>query len=122
MVQSAEGKEAAAGSMGKRKQTTDMQKLAREVLSLTLREDEELRRELEARGVEPTGAGALLYAQWKEAVMGDLKAAAFLRDLAGTEEPKKKAAKKAELPALRDLSDEELLQLLAECGHGPAQD
>ena len=110
MVQSAEGKEAAAGSMGKRKQTTDMQKLAREVLSLTLREDEELRRELEARGVEPNGAGALLYAQWKRAVNGDLKAAAFLRDLAGTEEPKKKAA-----PIdLRSMSDEELLALAGE--------
>ena len=121
MVRSEEGKEAAEGSMGKRKRTTDMQKLAREVLSLTLREDEELRRELEARGVEPSGAGALLYAQWKEAVTGDLKAAAFLRDLAGAEEPKKKTAKKAELPALRELSDGELLELLAECGHGSAQ-
>ena len=107
--------------MGKRKPTTDMQKLAREVLSLTLGEDEELRRELEARGVEPSGAGALLYAQWKEAVTGDLKAAAFLRDLAGAEEAKKKPAKKAELPALRELSDGELLELLAACGHEAAQ-
>lgn len=93
-----------------------MQKLAREVLSLQLNEDEALRRELEARGVEPTGAGALLYAQWKEAVTGDLKAAAFLRDLAGAEEPKRKTAKKAALPELRELSDGELLELLAACG------
>ena len=85
-------------------------KLARKLLRLTLGEDEELRRELEARGVEPNGAGALLYAQWKRAVNGDLKAAAFLRDLAGTEEPKKKAA-----PIdLRAMSDEELLALAGE--------
>ena len=110
MVHGGEGKEAAIGSMGKQRQTTDMQKLARKLLRLTLGEDEELRRELEARGVEPNGAGALLYAQWKRAVNGDLKAAAFLRDLAGTEEPKKKAA-----PIdLRSMSDEELLALAGE--------
>ena len=89
-----------------------MQKLARAVLSRTLDEDEELRQELEARGVEPTGAGALLYAQWKEAVGGDLKAAAFLRDLAGTEEPKKKPRGKP-APLMCNLSDEELLELAA---------
>ncbi len=121
MVRSEEGKEDAEKSMGKRKQTADMQKLARDVLSLTLGEDEELRRELEARGVEPSGAGALLYAQWKEAVTGDLKAAAFLRDLAGTEEPKKKTAKKAAMPPLREMSDGELMELLAACGHETAE-
>lgn len=99
--------------MEKRKRTADMQKLAREVLSRTLKEDEELRAELEARGVEPSGAGALLYVQWKAAVGGDLKAAAFLRDLAGTEEPKKMTARKAP-DELRTMSDEELLALAAE--------
>ncbi|MGX8692618.1 MAG: hypothetical protein ACSW8E_02555 [Clostridia bacterium] len=100
--------------MGKRKQTTDMQKLARAVLNLKLDKEEALCRELEARGVEPSGAGALLYAQWKAAVKGDLKAAAFLWDLAGPEE----AAKNAGLPELRALSDQELLGLLAACGDG----
>ena len=107
MVHGGEGKEAAAVSEGKGRQTTDMQKLARKLLRLTLDEDEELRRELEARGVEPTGAGALLYAQWKKAVNGDLKAAAFLRELAGTEEPRKKAS----TIDLRAMSDEELLAM-----------
>ena len=83
-----------------------MQKQAREVLSRELGEDEALRRELEARGVEPNGAGALLYAQWKAAVEGDLKAAAFLRDLAGTEEP--------EPLDLRTMSDEQLRELVSE--------
>lgn len=112
MVHSGEGKEAAAVSEGKGKQTTDMQKLARKLLRLKLGEDEELRREMEARGVEPTGAGALLYAQWKKAVNGDLKAAAFLRELAGTEELKKKAA-----PIdLRAMSDEELMAMAGKAG------
>ena len=97
-------------SEGKGRQSTDMQKLARKLLRLKLGEDEELRREMEARGVEPTGAGALLYAQWKKAVNGDLKAAAFLRELAGTEEPRKKTS-----PVdLRAMSDEELLALAGE--------
>ena len=104
-----DGKGGADGSMGNRRPTTDMQKLAREVLSRRLNEDEALRRELEARGVEPNGAGALLYALWKSAVGGDLKAAAFLRDLAGTEEPKKNAAKSAAAIDLRAMSDAELL-------------
>ena len=107
------GKEA-AGVMGKRKQTTDMQKLARAVLNLKLDKEEALCRELEARGVEPSGAGALLYVQWKAAVEGDLKAAAFLRDLAGTEEPEKRTAKKAAPIDLRTMSDEELLALASE--------
>ncbi len=91
-----------------------MQKQAREVLSRELGEDEALRRELEARGVEPNGAGALLYVQWKAAVEGDLKAAAFLRDLAGTEEPEKKAGKKAAPLDLRTMSDEQLRELVSE--------
>lgn len=99
--------------MGKRRKTADMRKLARALLSQPLNGDEALRRELEARGVEPNGAGALLYAQWKAAVGGDLKAAAFLRDLAGTEEPKR-TARKAAPTDLRAMSDEELRALAAE--------
>lgn len=98
-----------------------MQKLAREVLSLTLNEDEALRRELEARGVEPSGAGALLYAQWKEAIGGDLKAAAFLSELAGVGEQTKQTGRKARLPELRRMSDEELLELLAARGDGKTE-
>ena len=100
--------------MSKQRPTADMQKLAREVLSRRLNEDEELRPELEARGVEPNGAGALLYVQWKAAVGGDLKAAAFLRDLAGTEEPKKSPAKQTAAIDLRAMSEEQLQALAAE--------
>ena len=99
--------------MGKGKATANMRNLAREVLSRELDEDEAPCRELKARGVEPNGAGALLYVQWKAAVNGDLKAAAFLRDLAGTEEPEKKENKAAAID-LRAMSDEELLALAAE--------
>ena len=107
--------------MAGRKRKLDIQRQAEDLLASPLSGEEELRRELEARGVEPSGAGALLYAQWKAAVRGDLKAAAFLRDLAGTEEPKKKTAKKAAMPPLREMSDGELMELLAACGHEAAQ-
>ena len=105
--------------MGARRKTADMQKLAREVLTAPLGEDDAIRQELEARGVEPNGAGALLYAQWKEAVRGDLKAASFLKDLAGAAEAPKKTAKKAPLD-LKALSDEQLQAMLAGDGQGHA--
>lgn len=106
--------------MGAKKKTADIQELARELLTAPLGEDDELRQELEARGVSPNGAGALLYAQWKEAVRGDLKAASFLRDLAGPGEAPKKSGKKPALD-LKALSDEQLLAMLAEGGRGHAE-
>lgn len=91
-----------------------MPELARGVLASPLVEDDEtLRRELERRGIEPSGAGALLYAQLREAMNGDLKAASFLRDLAGAGEDGGAARKKA-VPDLRTLSDEELLAMLGD--------
>ena len=102
--------------MKKTERSLDMQRLAEELLSLPLSGDDELRRELEARGVMPNGAGALLYAQWKRAVEGDLKAASFLRELLA--EPKKGAAGPA--GGLRALSDGELLAMLAADGDGGA--
>lgn len=107
--------------MAGRKRKLDIQRQAEDLLASPLSGEEELRRELEARGVEPNGAGALLYAQFREAVDGDLKAAAFLRDLARPEEPKKTARKAQASPGLRELSDEELLALLAEGGRGGAR-
>ncbi|MBR5342890.1 MAG: hypothetical protein IK149_03225 [Oscillospiraceae bacterium] len=107
--------------MAAKRRKLDIQRQAEDLLASPLSGEEELRLELEARGVEPNGAGALLYAQWKEALGGDLKAASFLRDLARQEEPKKTARKKQAAPELRALSDEELLALLAEHGRGGAQ-
>ena len=106
--------------MAERKKTADMQKLARELLTAPLGEEDAIRQELEARGVTPNGAGALLYAQWKEAVRGDLKAASFLKDLAGVGEAPKKPGKKA-APDLKALSDEQLLAMLAEGGRSRAE-
>ncbi len=95
-----------------RKRRLDIQKQTKELLASPLSEaDDELRRELEARGVEPNGAGALLYVIWEKALEGDLKAAIFLKDLAGTEEPKEKTAKKAPPIDLQSMSDEELMAL-----------
>ncbi|MBR0353982.1 MAG: hypothetical protein IJK35_01280 [Oscillospiraceae bacterium] len=106
--------------MAGKRQRLDIQRQAEDLLAAPLSGEEELCRELEARGVKPNGAGALLYAQFREAVGGDLKAAAFLRDLARQEEPKKPARKKQAAPELRELSDAELLAMLAEGGRGDA--
>lgn len=106
--------------MGGRRQKLDMQRLAEDLLTSPLSDEDALRRELEARGVKPNGAGALLYVQWKEALDGDLKAASFLRDLARPEEPKPNARKKASVD-WRSLSDEELLAMLPAEKHAGAQ-
>ena len=92
-----------------------MQEQTKELLASPLSEaDDDLRKDLEARGVTPTRAGALLYAVWEKALKGDLKAAAFLRELAEAAEAKE-AAKKAPID-LRAMSDEELTALLEEAG------
>ena len=92
-----------------------MQEQTKELLASPLSEaDDELRKDLEARGVTPTRA-ALLYAVWEKALKGDLKAAAFLRELAEAAEAKE-AAKKAAPIDLRAMSDEELTALLEEAG------
>ncbi len=94
----------------------DMQKQTKDLLASPLSEaDDELRRELEARGVKPNGAGALLYAQWKSAVKGDLKAASFLKDLAEAGEAKREANKTPPVE-IRKMSDEELLALIGRTG------
>ena len=102
--------------MGARKKRLDIQEQTKELLASPLSEaDDELRKDLEARGVTPTRAGALLYAVWEKALKGDLKAAAFLRELAEAAEAKE-AAKKAAPIDLRAMSDEELTALLEEAG------
>lgn len=94
--------------MAARRRKLDIQRQAEDLLASPLSGEEELRLTLEARGVEPNGAGALLYAQWEKALAGDLKAAAFLRELA---EAEKKETKKARPVDLRELSDKELMEL-----------
>ena len=71
-----------------------------------------VRRELEQRGLAPTGGQALLYRQWIKAAGGDTSAAKFLRDAAemeDTEAPgKPKPVTAADLSAM---TDEELRRL-----------
>ena len=80
-------------------------------LEMELPQEDELRQELERRGLAPTGGQALLYRQWIKAAGGDTSAAKFLRDAAEMEEAE---APRAARPAAVDLSaltDEELRRL-----------
>ncbi|MDY3281690.1 hypothetical protein [Dysosmobacter sp.] len=78
-------------------------------LEMELPREDELRQELERRGLAPTGGQALAYRQWMKAAGGDTSAAKFLRDAAGPEEPETPAAKPA--ADLSGLTDEELRHL-----------
>ena len=77
-------------------------------LEMELPEEDELRQELEQRGLAPTGGQALLYRQWMKAAGGDTSAAKFLRDAAEREEVPKAAKPPADLSAM---TDEELRRL-----------
>ena len=79
-------------------------------LEMELPEEDELRQELEQRGLAPTGGQALLYRQWMKAAGGDTSAAKFLRDAAELEEAEApRAAKQA--ADLSAMTDEELRRL-----------
>ncbi len=56
---------------------------AQALLGMELPADSELRSELAALGLEPTGAQALLFVQFRKALEGDNSAAKFVRDAAG---------------------------------------
>ena len=92
-----------------RKRKRSLRAAALACLEMELPEEDELRRELEQRGLAPTGGQALLYRQWIKAAGGDTSAAKSLRDAAGIEE-----TEQPKLPAAADLSamtDEELRRL-----------
>ena len=66
-----------------RRKKKAMRELARDILDLQLADEDEMKAELEKRGVEQTEAAALLLAQLTRARAGDTEAARFLRDTSG---------------------------------------
>jgi len=60
-----------------------MKELARQILDTDLSTEDEIRAELEKRGIEQTEAAAVLLAQLRRARTGDTEAARFLRDTSG---------------------------------------
>ena len=60
-----------------------MRELARCILDLDLKAEDEFRKELKERGVPQTEAAAVLLAQLLRARVGDTEAARFLRDTSG---------------------------------------
>ena len=73
----------AAKSAEVRRKRKAMRELARQILDLDLTSEDEIRVELEKRGVEQTEAAAVLLAQLSRARSGDTEAARFLRDTSG---------------------------------------
>lgn len=74
---------AAKKSVEVRRKKKAMRELARDILDLQLADEDEMKAELEKRGVEQTEAAALLLAQLIRARTGDTEAARFLRDTSG---------------------------------------
>ncbi len=76
---------------------------AQALLSMELPPGDALRAELAALGLEPTGAQALLFVQFRKALDGDNSAAKFVRDAAA-----EAAAEGDSAAAFRGMSDAEL--------------
>ena len=66
-----------------RRRKKAMRELARDILDMSLKGEDEIRAELESRGIEQTEAAAVLLAQLIRARTGDTEAARFLRDTSG---------------------------------------
>lgn len=93
-----------------RKRKRSLRAAALACLEMELPEEDELRQELERRGLAPTGGQALAYRQWMKAAGGDTSAAKFLRDAAEMVEAETTGTAKraADLSAM---TDEELRRL-----------
>lgn len=66
-----------------RRKKRAMRDLARDILDMKLKTEDDIRAELESRGIEQTEAAAVLLAQLTRARAGDTEAARFLRDTSG---------------------------------------
>ena len=97
-----------------RRSKQDMRQLTQRMLCTRLPEDDSLREELAARGLEPTGAGLLLLGQLNKAAKGDTAAAKFLKEMAEEPAGKEKAEKGKDGAGLdlSALSDRELMDML----------
>lgn len=111
---------------GKRSQATTrkkkaMREVARTILDMELKTEDEFRAELEARGVVQTEAAAVLLAQLIRARTGDTEAARFLRDTSGQKPVDNVAIGNMEDKPfatldLSTLSDDQLKELLEGAG------
>lgn len=106
-----------ASQEAQRKKRT-MRELARLMLDTDLLDTDGLKQELIERGFDPTGAGAILYAQLAKAGKGDTEAARFVRDTSGQKpieglELGNLDDKPFESLELSSLSDEDLKRLAA---------
>ena len=95
-----------------RQSKKDMRQLTRQMLRTKLPEDDSLRQELAARGLDPTGAGVVILGQLNKAAKGDTAAAKFLKEMA--EEPEEKSPESSGEIDLSALSDRQLMAMLGE--------
>ena len=98
------------GRRGTRQSKKDMRQLTRQMLHTRLPEDDSLREELAAHGLDPTGAGVVILGQLHKAAKGDTAAAKFLKELA--EERSEKEAETGGEIDLSALSDGQLMAML----------
>lgn len=106
----------ASGEARRRKR--NMRELARLMLDTDLLDSDGIKQRLIERGFDPTGAGAILFAQLAKAGKGDTEAARFLRDTSGQKpvdglEIGNLEDKPFETLDLSQLTDEQLKQLAA---------
>lgn len=115
-IQSAGGRASAAAKKERRR----LEELAHQILNLQLPDDEAIRGELEAHGIDPTCDAGIVLAQVKRALNGDVKAAIWIRDILGenpgnrltVDMPDYLSAPAASLD-LSQLSDDELRAMIA---------
>lgn len=95
-----------------KKQTKTMKAAAENILSVTLKEDSEIRRELELHGLAATGAQAILWAIFRKALGGDVSAAKLIREISGENGETPGAALQSAAAGLSALSNEELRRII----------
>lgn len=76
-------KKAGKASGEARRSKRNLREVAQLVLEAELLDDDALREQLIERGIDPTGAGAILFSQLVKACKGDTEAARFIRDTSG---------------------------------------
>ena len=114
-IQSSGGKASAAAKKERRR----LEDLTHQILSKQLPDDEAIRGELEANGIDPTCDAGIVLAQVKRAINGDTKAAIWVRDIIGENPGNRLTIDTAYLTApvstmdLSQLSDDELLAMIS---------
>ena len=100
------------GRRATRQSKKDMRQLTRQMLRTKLPEDDSLREELAAHGLDPTGAGVVILGQLNKAAKGDTAAAKFLKERA-EERPEEIPETGCEVD-LSTLSDRQLMAMLGQ--------